>query len=980
MVGLGGSGRGAPFGCPAQTKYCRAFTNGYSRGGVKVPPTWRLVGNRYSTAPDLGRPCTEEEGCSACKVLEVDHGRIVCEPKPGVGAVLDVVVAMNQPVDLSPCAAATGAFQNGRSVCAYSAPAQNATFGFEAPNSISFTAVASRSSRLDAVGEQIFIKGANFGDSSSFVEVLMNGRPCTAPQWKDAAKRSMNCEGFECEPSFTEPFVVCNTPDDVVGEKQVTITVALQRVTLQRAQCGAPSNATVSAAARAELERCERLAAVPVLETECKPGSFGEVGRLCALCPFGAVCAGGTALPVAQQGFYKLNPVKKFTSDGRLNADYMAMPSCVKHNQSSCLSYVAPCEPPEACTENNVCEVGYTAERCKLCAPGYYKLSGVCEKCPECPRCIFALVVLAIIVLAIMGHVLTRKRIDLGILTIGVDYAQVLSILAMSNHVQWPEDLKRLFNIFSFANLNLDLLAPECSYPQMPYENKWAFIMLLPLLLVSVGVLAHVAKYLHKRCVLRRTQRLHSHGHLLVGTFMMSFYYCYLYVTKTTLDIFNCSPTTPPEGNPPKTYLEVTFVECHKAGGLHLRLLPWASFFFMLYTAGFPALVALIFAKNRRKIKEDQILRARGTGTTRETNPNCYELRKRYKKLYYQFKPENYYWILVIIGRKFLIAASGLLFRKVPVFLLAFSLMVLFSCYTLQVKYSPYMSLSERQGVIERHEAAMGDIVGVMKAAEEKRKRGRKAFKFGSKETWEAGILRESAFNYFWNYNTVESTLLFSACLVLLNGLMFQSQKIVPGGKWERGLLIWTMFIIITSVLYFAAVLISEVVVGLGLLDKRRAKKMLGHGDLDQGGATKPRAESDTMMVHHDLDVVNPLAVEETTLTVEQTRTLVADNKRLATAVELMTKQVGEYQKALATAQIRQSGAVDRKKGKKSVSHFGDAHATAHVGSSAQHHHASTRGQKKHESDKKAKQAALTGHLTVSSITSSSMDMNKGHV
>ena len=82
----------------------------------------------------------------------------------------------------------------------------------------------------------------------------------------------------------------------------------------------------------------------------------------------------------------------------------------------------------------------------------------------------------------------------------------------------------------------------------------------------------------------------------------------------------------------------------------------------------------------------------------------------------------------------------------------------------------------------------------------------------------------------------------------------------------------------------------------------------------------------------------------------------------------------------LATAQIRQSGAVDRKKGKKSVSHFGDAHATAHVGSSAQHHHASTRGQKKHESDKKAKQAALTGHLTVSSITSSSMDMNKGHV
>jgi len=94
-----------------------------------------------------------------------------------------------------------------------------------------------------------------------------------------------------------------------------------------------------------------------------------------------------------------------------------------------------------------------------------------------------------------------------------------------------------------------------------------------------------------------------------------------------------------------------------------------------------------------------------------------------------------------------------------------------------------------------------------------------------------------------------------------------------------------------------------------------------------------------------------------------------------------MTKQVVEYKKELATAQIHQSGAVDRKKGKKGVSHFGDAHATAHVGSSAQqHHHASTRGQKKHESDMKAKKAALTGHLTVSSITSSTMDVNKGHV
>ena len=53
-----------------------------------------------------------------------------------------------------------------------------------------------------------------------------------------------------------------------------------------------------------------------------------------------------------------------------------------------------------------------------------------------------------------------------------------------------------------------------------------------------------------------------------------------------------------------------------------------------------------------------------GTGETRLTNPHCYDFRKRYSKLYYQFKPDQYYWILVVISRKFLIAVTSLLFRK----------------------------------------------------------------------------------------------------------------------------------------------------------------------------------------------------------------------------------------------------------------------------------------------------------------------------
>ena len=38
------------------------------------------------------------------------------------------------------------------------------------------------------------------------------------------------------------------------------------------------------------------------------------------------------------------------------------------------------------------------------------------------------------------------------------------------------------------------------------------------------------------------------------------------------------------------------------------------------------------------------------------------------QKLYYQFRPDCYFWILVIICRKFGIAFTGLMFRKNPGF------------------------------------------------------------------------------------------------------------------------------------------------------------------------------------------------------------------------------------------------------------------------------------------------------------------------
>lgn len=53
--------------------------------------------------------------------------------------------------------------------------------------------------------------------------------------------------------------------------------------------------------------------------------------------------------------------------------------------------------------------------------------------------------------------------------------------------------------------------------------------------------------------------------------------------------------------------------------------------------------------------------------------------------MYYHFRPDYWYWIVVILSRKLLIAITALMFAKNPAFQMAVALLVLFICYALQV-------------------------------------------------------------------------------------------------------------------------------------------------------------------------------------------------------------------------------------------------------------------------------------------------------
>ena len=140
-----------------------------------------------------------------------------------------------------------------------------------------------------------------------------------------------------------------------------------------------------------------------------------------------------------------------------------------------------------------------------------------------------------------------------------------------------------------------------------------------------------------------------------------------IYPFFNTQDVFNCNPVVPDDG---WEYTAFTSIECegglcrcNEPGGVQQRLVPLAIMCLVVYTFGFPAIVAWIILKHKDLIKEDQYLRAHNIGDTRTTNPNAYDVRKRYHKIYYHFKPGKVHWIIFIILRKFWIAFASLMFQ-----------------------------------------------------------------------------------------------------------------------------------------------------------------------------------------------------------------------------------------------------------------------------------------------------------------------------
>ena len=577
------------------------------------------------------------------------------------------------------------------------------------------------------------------------------------------------------------------------------------------------------------------------LVVACGPGFFGHVGETCLPCPAqfpstpaltGASCEGYSVItstpyaerftyPVPLAGWYNLNSSDANTAKwGPGQSQMLACPAGFQSGSRDVC--IAPCDPADSCIGNNFCAYGYASKpplwRCAYCDTGFYESAGACIKCPDSPWALVVGFVLIVIVAGCLGYFMNQKGVNIAVISIGLDFFQVLAIFADSG-VKWPAVIQQLFQVLSAFNLNIEIVAPQCIVPDISYKQEFAFIMLLPLFVGSLLGLIFVGIWAYKALIMGAVKKeWFTHRPALIASTLALLYILYLYLTRTVFNIFNCSPSTPPDDC---LHLSVAGGECcGKPGGTQVTLLPYAVAGLIVYSFGYPIFIGWTLYKNHKLAMLDQILKAKGTGDDKLTNPLAYELRMTYGRSYFQFKPDYCMWILAIICRKFFIAITGAVFGKNSSFQMAACLMIMFLAYSAQMIFRPYMNSGEFENVLRSHHessftnATHAEISRQVANIETRgRKKARKnLLNFEGKVDRSAvlGVLT----GWLFNYNTIEQIMLFCAVVVCLMGIMYEAN--VANDTYagaDDGITAVVIIDVVFALIYYFTMLFTEMAI-----------------------------------------------------------------------------------------------------------------------------------------------------------------------
>ena len=293
------------------------------------------------------------------------------------------------------------------------------------------------------------------------------------------------------------------------------------------------------------------------------------------------------------------------------------------------------------------------------------------------------------------------KDINTSVISIGVDYFQVLAIFRNSSihgRHYCPNFTVSLLFLTSIL-ISQPRSALLWKFPTYKFFGTQIMPIIALVLCILVFLCTRYGTYVVCREFYNYKQK--PDWKSFISTFLILVYFLYLMVVRRALQIFTCNPLKLQSDG----FLYTTFSSPECPYGLcrcydpnrhedtkdfyQAQFRPWAIAALIVYGAGFPLLVFILIMMNKRDIKTDQILHAHKIGNSRElSTKSVWSTRVKYKHLYYYFKPGKVYWILWIIYRKLAISIVAVLFYSNPGFQLTrlqFLYCLVRMCYKLEI-------------------------------------------------------------------------------------------------------------------------------------------------------------------------------------------------------------------------------------------------------------------------------------------------------
>ncbi|KAH8055115.1 calcium ion binding protein [Aureococcus anophagefferens] len=632
----------------------------------------------------------------------------------------------------------------------------------------------------DASGSVLNINGHNFGetdDAAGNVSIVIGGLECgpvvvgatTLPAWQTDGGNA---------------YLYCATPRLTVGVKDVNITAAGQSVYYAESEamisfsCANDHYGQVADQVYVEAdgschEECVEDDARACAVVHLPDGNVKNCTVLtredeyCLECPLGSMCDAWTTV----------YPIEPYAESGYYRLDLgdaeeydVSCDAFREHRPFYCYDF-SPCSPADACVGANECAEGYTQTKCSKCCDVSRSRNADGSKNPECWNDAKTEEMLYYRAYGECVECPTSQAWLIALL--------VLSVFA-GTEIAWPRVLRDFYRNLAVINLDfLDIFPPECSLA-MSYEQSWLAVEFAPLILAAACYLVFLVVYTYQVCANAHNRRemkkkLARLRGQLTSALLYGFYFVYLYIAENTLDS----------------------------------------------------------KETRSLIYDDQLLRYMHKGGHEEgLSPYLATVAKTRAKLgllYYRFKPDMPYWIVVVVLRKMCLAITTIMFHSSASFQLATLLLILFSSLVLQMRHLPYSS------------PALGTDA-------------------------HPKVTNVSA-KFVFEYNTVEGLLLSCSVLICLFGVMLDSDYLEDGKhkSVREAITILTLFIISVSLAYFGAVIWHEIVSEL-FPSKERASTFDKNIELAEGNfnrrAARPEKvqDADLMSVEEQLQMKALLA------------------------------------------------------------------------------------------------------------------------